>query len=167
MSDNTNYERWRQLYEKVQGMQVGIERLNELTRALDMKIAGSKPVTKSPPPTELEQMQAELKEWKPYYEVNHQPDNSLLVAHYKTNWYLVGNLLVFGPSNKHARSILAAIQAAELERAGKIGWLVSQRLGGNYYFFENRIGTSKCTEGQPTLLAALLALRKWEEKGGA
>ena len=181
MSDDTNYERWRQLYQKVQGMQVQIDELkapqtnpvpfadavehlygSDMRQVLD-KIRREES-SSSPPQTELEQMQAELKQWEKWYPFTQ--DDRKLKVYTDHDWRVWGNIYRVKLLD-NCRIILAAILAVELERAGKIGWLVSQRLGGNYYFFENRIGTSRNTEGQPTLLAALLALRERKEKGGA
>ncbi len=168
MSDDTNYERWRQLYEKVQGQQRQIDELvariggGAITSLPAQKQADgdSVPLALAPEPTEHEKDLALLKEWGLYYKVNHQPDKSLLVAHYKSNWYLAGILPMFGPGNKHARSVLAAIQAAELERAAKLGYTHEHHYG--YRFFSGP-GRGKIAE-KSTLLAALLELRRREEK---
>ena len=174
MSDDTNYERWRQLYEKVQRQQRQIDELvariggSAITSLPAQKQADgdSVPLTLAPEPTEHEKDLALLKEWRPYYKVNHQPNQSLLVAHYQSNWCLAGILPTFGAGNKHARSVLAAIQATELARAEKMGYTHEHHYG--YRFFSGP-GGECIVNRRPTILSALLALRQWEkeqEKGG-
>lgn len=154
--DVSNYERWRQLYEKVQGMQVQIERLNELIRGLNMSRMG--------PETELERMRAELKQWEKYY-----PDVETGWIHRRGGAWIIGEMQFEGCTVGSCRLIFAAIQAAEVERAIETGFGIHRGCRGYdgqaWYITAYRVGKIVyLCENQPSLLAALLELKQWEEK---
>ena len=151
----------RQLYGKVRGLQLEVDRLNETVCGLGMKSMGAEPVTKPPPSTELEQMQAELREWEKYY-----PSRSEKIAYVDRGVWYIHDLALEIVTENQCAIICAAILAAELERAEKVRYnvhchVISNTIAWGWWFTD---GKGDCiVQDQPTLRSALLALRQWEE----
>ncbi len=151
--DVSNYDRWRQLYEKVQGQQAQID---EIKDRLPPKI------NRDLPSTEHEKMQVELKQWEKYYPFDSDP---YTISAYRNGheWNLLGRTFKI-KDERNCRTILACIQAAEIERAIKAGRGVIRNSSG--WTIKGAAGEGEwiLTYNQLSLLAALLELRKREER---
>ncbi len=119
-----------------------------------------------PPPTELEQMQAELKQWEKWYPFTL---SCRMLTSYSDHDWRVRDKVYSHKRVDDCHAVLAAIQAVELERAEAARYGINRScLGATWVISAEQNGAIiHPIWDQPTLLAALLELRKWEEKGGA